>query len=173
MGIIKSDAGMELVGVAGERAVVSRWWLPELVEVHAGTSHVGCERFCTEWAIEDVEMAKWQMDKEPDEEGEEELKHGAHGAHGGRQEGVIEIRGVEDEGARYSVDVQELARTGSINGQALWGVRVKAKSEKRKAKMKSVEEKAARVRGVRLDPSASPIHVWDAGEAAEEMRGET
>jgi len=71
---------------------------------------------------------------------------------------------------QFEVDVQDLARSGSINGQARWGVRLKAESEKRKAEIKAGEKNIARLRGARLDASASPIKVWDAAEVAKEMR---
>ncbi len=79
-------------------------------------------------------------------------------------------RGDSGMNLRYEVDVQELARSGSINGQARWGVRVKAESEKRKAKIKAVERAVARLRGAKIDASASPIRVWDAEEVAAELR---
>lgn len=64
----------------------------------------------------------------------------------------------------YSIDVQELARSGSINGQARWGVRVKKDA-------KAGGGKIDRLRGARLAASMSPIRVWDAGEVARELRG--
>ena len=40
-------------------------------------------------------------------------------------QGAGASRSAGDNGERYEVDVQELARSGSINGQARWGVRLK------------------------------------------------
>jgi hypothetical protein len=77
------------------------------------------------------------------------------------------------------VDVQELARTGSINGQALWGVRVREMAKGPNPKLPKVEgggdfdgraEGGAREQGERLRASMSAIQVWDAGEVARELR---
>lgn len=75
-------AETDRAGAAGGRVVLSHRWLPVLVEVHEGTSHVGCDRFCTEWAIEDVEMAKLQMGKGPNEEREESDRRRANSGDG-------------------------------------------------------------------------------------------
>lgn len=69
-------------GAAGDGVVLPRRWLPELVEVHEGTSHVGCERFCTEWAFEDAEIAKLQRGKGPNEEREESDRRRANSGDG-------------------------------------------------------------------------------------------
>lgn len=79
---------------------------------------------------------------------------------------------------RFSVDVQELARTGSINGQALWGVRVResaklpnAKAPNERGSEGAARESAPTPAAERLHASMSAIRVWDAGEIAREMRG--
>jgi hypothetical protein len=96
-----------------------------------------------------------------------------------RDAGVVREPGAQ----RYEVDVQELARSGSINGQARWGVRLRggesAKLPNRSepvmpaaslAARKKQEKTIARLRGGKLAASASPIKVWDAGEVARELR---
>ena len=92
----------------------------------------------------------------------------------GMSDGVIgRVLGItqsddKDANHQFEVDVQDLARSGSINGQARWGVRLRAESEKRKAEIKAGEKNISRLRGARLDASASPIKVWDAAEVARE-----
>lgn len=74
---------------------------------------------------------------------------------------------------QYQVDVQELARSGSINGQARWGVRLREMTKEQMTKGpkgEGPEKNIARLRGAKIDASMSPIKVWDAGEVAEELR---
>ncbi|HZW06283.1 MAG TPA: HAMP domain-containing sensor histidine kinase, partial [Phycisphaerales bacterium] len=110
--------------------------------------------------------------------------------HGGSRGAAGEIGVAAPVGDRYEVDVQELARSGSINGQARWGVRMKRAAGERSAREKGVrepastinqsgaaagqqragEKKIARLRAAKIDASASPIRVWDAQEVAAELR---
>lgn len=97
----------------------------------------------------------------------------------GMSEGVIgRVFGItkndnKEASHQFEVDVQDLARSGSINGQARWGVRLRemAGGQMTKgAKGETENKNIARLRGARLDASASPIKVWDAAEVAREMR---
>lgn len=89
---------------------------------------------------------------------------------------VFGITSIDDleQGDHFKVDVNELAQSGSINGQAGWGVRLHdmARGPMGKGPQEGVggSEKIERLRGARVAASMSPIRVWDAGEVAREMR---